>query len=127
MLAASNGAWTPYWWLEPLETSIRVTPIWYWLLASMMAVISESNTEVTPVPAAAGAAAAGAAAAGAAAAGAATAGAAVGASAVVDDGAAVDVVVAAVDGVAAGTAADGVALAIADTLCETDERACAAE
>ncbi len=96
---------------------MRVTPTWYWLFASMMPLISASKAGVTPVAGAAGAAAAGAA----------TAGAAVGASAVVDDGAAVDVVVAAVVGDAAGIAADGVVLAIADTLCETDERACAAE
>ncbi|GAA5188928.1 hypothetical protein GCM10023346_02170 [Arthrobacter gyeryongensis] len=99
-----------------------MTPIWYWPFASMMPLISASKAGVTPVAGAAGAAAAGAATAGAA-----TAGAAVGASAVVDDGAAAAVVVAAVDGVAAGTAADGVALAIPDTLWETDERACAAE
>ncbi|GAA3309056.1 hypothetical protein GCM10017710_02550 [Arthrobacter ramosus] len=94
-----------------------MTPIWYWLLALMMPLISESNAGVTPLPEAAGAAAAGAA----------TAGAAVGASAAVDDGAAAAVVGDAAVGDAAGTAADGVAPATADTAWGTDERACAAE
>ena len=83
----------------------------------MMALISESNAEFTPVPAAAGAAAARTA----------GAGAAVGASAAVDDGAAAAVVGDTVVDDAAGTAADGLALGFANTVRETDERACAAE
>lgn len=101
MLAATKGSWTPYWWLEPLDKSISVTPIWYSLLASMMLLISASNAGVTPVAGAAGKADATAA----------------GTAAIAEP----------VGDLGAGAVDDGGVLAIAEAERVVDERACAAE